>query len=453
MSIFNSLRRAFGFDPDDDEIYLDDEPTSESGRKDDYGQSAPDTPAESLPPDPGQPGITAESIAEEMMTSVVELFNSFQPEFIARCLNPEMQKRLIAEHLTPALLEQIEKLASAERSRIARETAEERADIDADLRRMRERNDELEKRRMLFKDEQLSATRQKRALQERVHDLEAHAEQLEAEKEQLELENRSMSNKLRAASVGGLNLSPELAVSNDSEKHIDNLNKQIDDLAAEISSLGIKLKEANERHDSDTEKITALTAELEGAQNRLNHAEADQAELTELRQQVEDLQAIASQTEKILARAEKQEARLGELKIRLKDAESAFDNVERLMKENKSLRSSLESNRYEYALEMSKLRTELEEMKRAKPKRGRPRKVWPKEDTAENQEATEKPSDKKPPHISAIDELLEGSEWLVAPTPEEVRIPVAEEPSDDFGYKAPPRKNTTFDDTNQLTLF
>ncbi len=453
MSIFNSLRHAFGFDSDDDS-YIDDEPIADSNPESDDTQAGSTVTSATPQQVDEEPAITADTIAQEMMASVVELFNSFQPEFIARCLDPEKQKSMIAQHLSPTLLAKIEEIASAERARIAREAAEERADLDADLRRMRERNDELEKRRMLFKDEQLSATRQKRALQERIHDLEVQTEQLEAEKEQLELENRSMSNKLRAASVGGMNLAPDLINTDDkTQQKLEDLGKKVEELESENAALSQKLKEADDRHVSDTGSITSLTEELNQARSLMKQANAHEEELNELRQQVEDLQEIAAQTEKIVELAEKKEARIAELKIRLKDAENAFENVDRLMKENKSLRSSLESNRYEYALEMSKLRSEIEEMKRAKPRRGRPRKVWAKEENPDDQESNESNQKKKQPHISAIDELIEGSEWLVAPTPEEVRSQLVEEPSDDFGYKAPPRKNTTIDDSNQLTLF
>ncbi len=54
---------------------------------------------------------------------------------------------------------------------------------------------------MRAKQAQLSAERQKRALSERVHDLESKVLKLEADCEQYDLEKKSLMNKLKVASV------------------------------------------------------------------------------------------------------------------------------------------------------------------------------------------------------------------------------------------------------------
>lgn len=406
MSIFSKLRRSFGLDADD-EIFADDEviATEEVAASGHPAVAAPVATQSPIPATKDQ-ALSPQSIAAEMMTSVVELFNSFQPEFIARCLNTDTQKRLIAERMAPALLDKIAAIADAERGKIALAASTEREALDADLRHMRERNEELEKRRAEFKDEQLSAKRQKRALQERIHDLETQTQQLEAEKEQLELENRSMSNKLRVAGVTGA------------------------------------MPEATPAAPAvDTEAIARLEAEIASLRSDAEKKNRHIAELTE----------IVSQTEKIVEAAEKKDARIAELKARIKNGDQTAKDLDRALKENKELRTTLEANRYESALEISKLRNEIEEIKSSKPRRGRPRKQRRPEE--EPEESTTKEDTKATPHISAIDELMDSSEWLVAPTREEVNMSMAEEPSDDFGYKAPARKPLPVDDPNQLTLF
>lgn len=432
MSILNNLRRAFGFVTDDDEMYLDDE---QAAHADSSAPSEPEAKAEPLQaPAPTIPADTdAEAIAAEMMSAVVELFNSFQPDFIAKCLDSDRQKKILAESMAPALRGKIEAIAAAERDRIVREASTERATLDADLRKMRERNAELEKRRMAFKDEQLSATRQKRALQERVHDLETQTEQLAAEKEQLELENRSMANKLRVAGISGPVPAPAPA---ENSEEADRLREEIERLTSENGSLNAELS----RLRDEAEKSAV-------------EASAAQETISQLNNQLADLKDISGKADLLADTLAKKESRIAELKSRIKEAEDAVKTVERLQDENKSLRSTIEANLYEHAAEMSGLRREIEELRTKAPRRGRPRKEREKPGETADTKPTEAKPAKTAPRITAIDELIESSEWLVAPTPEEVRLPVVEEPSDDFGYRAPARKPAPHDDANQLTLF
>lgn len=430
MSILDNLRRAFGFDSEpDDTLYCDDTPADST----DAAPQQQAAPAPEAAPQPGgedaAPGPTeAEAIAADMLAEVVEIFNSFQPEFIARCLDMERQRRLIASSLTPALCGRLSAIASAERARIEAEAAGERATLDSDIRQLRERNAELEKRREAFKDEQLSATRQKRALQERIHDLESQCTQLAADKEQLELENRSMANKLRVASVETPTRPRDTAPDPEAIKERDG-------------------------------RIAALTADLDASKADLARAKADldtaQATLTatgaerdELREQVKTLEQIASHAEKFADIIDKKDARIAEMKTRIKELTDATRRIETLETENKSLRDTIEANLFEHATEMSGLRRELNEMKQAKPRRGRPRKERPAKAQAPETDAAP-----GAPHISAIDELIEGSEWLVAPTPDEIRGETPDSPADDFGYHAPLRAHAPADDSNQLTLF
>ncbi|MBD5347301.1 MAG: hypothetical protein HDR92_09280 [Bacteroides sp.] len=437
MSFFNSFLRALGFESDSSDELDYDNDTSENvvepvAESDTVPETETPTEAPAVTPDQES---DIDAIAADMMASVVQLFNSFQPEFIARCLDTERQQKLIAEHLTPALRGRLAAIAQAERERIVRESADERANINADLKRMRERNTELEERREAFKNEQLSATRQKRAMQGRIHDLETKNEELAAEKEQLELENRSMANKLRVVGVGG-----QIPAS-DSE--------------SETTPTASAQPEKQEPDSELREKLEQLTAANEELTARLTKAEeqhkADTVELEDMREQVAQIQIIAEQAEKVADLVEKKDARIAELKSRVKSAEEAYRTIERLEKENKSLRNTIESNLYEHASQMAGLRQELEETRSKAPRRGRPRKERPEE--ISHPDHDDNVATPKTPRITAIDELLEGSEWLVAPTPDEVRVPVAEDPSDDFGYKAPPRKPVPNDDANQLTLF
>lgn len=457
MSLLNNIRRAFGFVVDDDfaeeEIFRDDE--SSAAHQTVASNPANDKPADdakpetessssdepqSAPAPESSPSTEIESIAADALAEIVALFNSFQPEFIAKCLDPERQQTLLAQSLSPAIKERIAAVVTSEKERMERESAAERNALDADLRKMRDRNTELERRRQAFKDEQLSATRQKRALQERVHDLEEQVKKLEAEKEQFELENRSMANKLRVAGV--------TAGSESTEEP----SAPVPDPAMEEEIA--KLRQALDTHEERRKATDDLVADL---RRRLAEAEAqtpDPAELNTLR----------DETVRLSAEIAKKDARMAEMKERLRQSEDNVKTIHRLEDENRSLRSTIESNLYDHAAQLSELRRQLE-AKENKPRRGRgrPRKQRPEaqQPSESNAELTiENPANDKPSTpstnkttISAIDELIEGHEWLVAPTEEDLKPAPQESTDDDFGYHAPARKPQPHDDINQLTLF
>lgn len=460
MTLLDKMRRAFGFVHDDEtEIFTDDPPSDPADKS--VPADKPDlsdlsdisVPADSS----GQytepstdDSVTA--LASAMLAEVVGLFNSFQPEFIARCLDPDRQQTLLAESLTPALRSALAEMADRERQRIANAAEKERASLDARLKQLTERNEELERRRAEFKDEQLSASRQKRALKERVNDLERQIEKIEGEKEQLELENRSMLNKLRAAAVAETAAqeappSPGSPTTTDTEA----LETARAETARELEASKAEAAKAAENAEALTRDLESARAEAAGTAEKLAAAEADR---DEYRRQVELLQGIAEQAEKFADTVEKRDARIAELKARLKDTENDRKEIDRLAAENRSLRSTIEANLYEHATEMSALRRQMED---SKPRRGRPRKPRPEPvDTtaADALTADDKPkkTSSRQSRITAIDEFIESNEWLMAPSPEELAAK-AEEPSPDFGYHAPAHKATIHDDDSQLTLF
>lgn len=477
MTLFDKMRRAFGLASDDDEseAFRDDLTTTGPCLPDASPVTDPDhdteAPDNNLHSDSTAADDDAADVAAEMMAGVVELFNSFQPEFISKCLDADRQRTLLADSMAPALRQRLAAIIASEKERVCRINSDERAALDADLKKLRERNAELERRRTEFKDEQLSANRQKRALKERVHDLETQVEKLEGEKEQLDLENRSMANKLRASGVTAQQSEAPVPVGTE---ELDKAKREAAENASKLRAIASEHAKAVECNEAMKERCKVADDMIADLRQRLTAAEeaaaasetaAAQArealekaskcnvsreEADELRRQVELLQGIAEQAEKFADVAEKKDARIAELKLCLKEAEKDRLEIARLESENRSLRSTIEANLYEHASEISDLRRRLEE---SKPRRGRPRKPRNDNEAGDKPAETEEKTHKsKQPKISAIDELIESNEWLMAPTPEEL-VPKAEEPSDDFGYHAPVHRTTIHDDSSQLTLF
>lgn len=461
MSLFRKLRRSMGFGSDeDDNILFDDDPATIAGPE------SPQPSAQQPEPEPAPADV--ETIAADIMAGVVELFNSFQPEFIARCLDPMRQQQLLAEQMAPSLKERIASLIDSEKQRAARDAAEERRDLDDDLRRLRERNADLEKRRDELKEDKLSSSRQRRAFKERIHDLESKNEQLAAEKEQLELEVRSMSNRIRAAEV----IAPASAPAPEPASTDDRISELIEKHRAETDALTERLNEAKTKIKDAEERLKAAEKRARDAESKAAEAEKASAGNAANSEETARLAAEVAESRSTIQRLSdsivRKDSRLSEMKAKLAKIDELNRKIEQLEADNRSLKKTIDNNLFEHSTQMSELRRELEE---SKPRRGRPRKKRPAPDDAEVEATTpetkdtpespttatpeeEKPAKPSIPRISAIDEHIEGSEWLVAPTPEELKTPVVvSEPSDDFGYHAPSRSASRADDPNQLTLF
>lgn len=520
MSFITKMRRILGLDDsiEGEPQYLDDVTSNadvdpglllSQSRPD--SSPAPAEPQSIAPVAPVQGEV--ESIAADMLAEVVAIFNAFQPEFIARSLDPARQEALLTEKMTPALKNRLEAIASARREQVDTEARAERVNLDADMKRMRTRNAELERRRTQYMDEQLSAKRQKRALKERITDLEAQITRLNAEKEQLELEKQSMANKIRVASLGAAvdnadapaiaaarkklaeaeaavadatakaesraveaekRLADAAAATEDLKTRCDALMAERDDAVAQsnaATSRAIAAEQDNEalhnaveslkeRCKVADEMISTLRKRVSAAEKKADEISADDRrqeqlakaaniEIDRLRAQVESLRKELEQSAETADAIARKDARINELKARLRDASKVEQTIERLQKENRSLKETIEANLYEHAAQISSLRRELETYN--KPRRGRPRK---ERQASGGTTDGEKPTGRKSPSISAIDELIEGCEWMKAPSPDELKAaPAVHEPSEDFGYRPPAKKPQQPDDTNQLTLF
>ena len=230
MSIFNSFKKALGFpDTYDDENDVDSDDADQAESADETGRPKLDltlpTRAEEVPdsgperkhenashtdevtvgtdrqPESEDNGASTEALASKAFDCVVELFNSIQPDFVKQCLDTEAQRRYITEHIDSSLREALNHATQQAREAGRRQWQAERSRLSSDLDNLRKQYASIKRRSEDFQNAQLSEARQKRALSDRVHDLESQVAALEAEKEQFQIENRSMANKLRASGV------------------------------------------------------------------------------------------------------------------------------------------------------------------------------------------------------------------------------------------------------------
>ncbi len=391
MALFSNIKRAFGFGDDDDEVEYAAEATTV-----DTEAAAPESAPESSDEFTPDPLLTA-----EIFDDVIRVFNDFQPDFIKECLNTEAQRKYVLNSLDAGLRKRIDDTLRLAYESGSKRWESERRTMSDEMGRLKEQYARLEENKKEFKTAQLSAQRQKRALNERVHDLELQVTSLEAEKEQYELENRSMLNKLRVAGVTGQ--APE------------GVNSELEDRLKQLEEENSKLKADNTALNTRVGELTAETADLE-----------------EIHQYIERFESLKK----------KKDNKIAELNAAAKRQASHFEQVEteyktrieNLDKEIERLRKELDHNQYVHAEAEDALRKQIENLTDGAAKDASAAEA----ETAQPAKKR-KPRKAKQPAISAIDELIDSADWLLAPAPEQTKP--AEEKDDDFGYKAPMRKS------------
>lgn len=450
MSIFNSFKKAFGFpDSYDDENDVDNDADNSSEQNDDgrprldltpptrmtddlpepeQGKEAEkpadntgETPAETEP----EPEVDTTALAAKAFDCVVQLFNGIQPEFVRKCLNTDAQRRYIAEHIDSSLRAALEEATASARRRGQQQWQAERNRLSADLDNMKKQYAAIKQQREKFQNAQLSASRQKRALNDRVHDLENQVAALEAEKEQFQIENRSMANKLRASGV----LRDMAAASGAPESDPA--------VAAELE----KTKTALDEQTARAKKLEERTREME-AQIEQQNKERDEME-EEMQKSVAIIDARLANFERI---KKKKDTRITQLMSAVKEADHRISQLENSLMEkqrqldnalaaNASMRSGRRSDHPAGASAHNSVSLEIDDLT-----------VY--EESGDSNDEPQSSSSK----ISAIDDLMDNTDWFVAPDP----IPLKKDPEveEQFGYKEPRlRQNRQIDDDKQPSLF
>lgn len=450
MSIINSLKRALGFPGDfdgdedleaddlNDEDFIDDpdpEPDSaEALTGSDIDLTAEEKPLHDVPDE------EIRSIAEGMFDSVLAYFNSHQPEMVRRCIDIDAQRKLIIENVDADIRTRILALADKACRSGQYRWAEKQQRLGAELMKLKSEYNTVRQQREEYQSAQLSAARQQRALTDRVRSLEAQITQLEAEREQYQLENKSMATRLRSISGGEAPAAPQAPqVVPDPA-----LTEQIEALKGELAGAQREAAEGRER-------IAELTAIVE------ENAASKGVTLTP--EQLEDYQEMEARASELRLLKDRSEARVIELTKELRSTEGTIEQLQKQL-------SQAAQKAEQTAEEMELLRSELEEAKSAKASNlanvtniakttgeapaPRKRKKKSRRRNESGVIAGFETEAAAPVKISAIDELMEDTDWFVAPDP----VPLKKDPEVEeiFGYKEPEKKDRKPDD-RQLTLF
>ena len=431
--------------------------------------------------------VSDPQLPADLFDAIIERFNSFQPDFVARCLNIEAERKYLLESLDKSL-----------RSRVAATAPDAAAEMEslrkrvASLEAQSSTNNELRQENNRLR---LSIERQKRSLLDRINDLENQVARHHKEKENF---FASRHTSLYAIAPGN---SPESPDTESPATPQDNTSTdtQATDPASqnELEQMRALLAEANAREAELTARLKAQEEETARQstlreQLEVKTAISDQMlnslrnELASNRQEYEEtyasqqqaLELIQEQVESFEQIKERMEARIAELKEALKKEKALnqelsatpsiaeenarlIEETSRLNSENSSLRHTIETNLYNQANSEMKLRAEIKELSNrlaemeaaasaseiAKYSDSEPIPSDASYSATINAlaaDAEEKPAAKRRrgrPKKVIIDDDLDNTEWFAS-----------HKDSADFGYHEPPRRPTN-NDANQLTLF
>ena len=333
MSFFKKSLKALGFSEEEEEEY-----TQHTERE---VTASPRTTANTGPAEPAAPAAPTnnggETLPDNLLEHIVELINASLPDFVRTCIDRESEKRYIYEHLGDSFKNYIAELRGQARSTVEQEVAATRQKLEEELAAQRRKTAELEEQKNEIRNAQLSAERQKRALHDKVHDLDNRVATLEAEKEQYELENKSLLNKLKVADVKQHELDEVMSENTRLLGVIQELkNAHADEPAsAEIEELWQQAAQATASLDEAIQKAEVLSGENEALRRLIE--EKEQA-ISEKEQMVEQ---IGSEKSSLLAAYDELKTTNESLQRLIEEKEQAISEKEQMVEQIGSEKSSL----------------------------------------------------------------------------------------------------------------
>ena len=339
MAFFKSIKRAFGFDTeefeDDFPEGIDATVTPLKERMAAVPQQAA-IPAEAAadaeeaevvaPADPpGDDAADEDAVRQLIFRHAVKIINESLPAFISSAIDPLEQEKYLLNALDDGVKQYLSELERRARRSYDDRWAREKNALDGQFETLREKLRKGEEDGAEAKKQQLSAERQKRALSERVHDLEKQVDSLQAENEQYLLENKSLVNKLRICSV--------------QERDSDEAREELNAKTAEIAALKAEIEKLKAEADEQKARLEQLS---EGADQAAATHELSQA-------MVNDLQTRAREA---ATRAEEAAARLAEANGRVSDVSAE-------LAESKALAAQLRSDADAARTQAEELRGQL----------------------------------------------------------------------------------------------
>lgn len=440
MSIFKTIKRGLGFSGDDDTddvLYSDTTETTESAQKSTSATAAPTaTNVEPLKFDPEN--------QNKIFDTVVEVFNQSLPPFLAQSVDREAQIKYLRDALDSGVRDYLDSLVAQAKIYCENRWQQTRESMASELDSIKAKAADIEKKSAEIQQKQLSADRQKRALSERVHDLETQLVKIEAEREQYELENRSLVNRLKVAGVQ---------------------QEDVDSAHTEIERLTSELKHLRENPDAaSAAEIDALKTQIAEMSSAMENMQEEGRVAKEL---LEDLRKNLAASNKRLAESEKQ---LGEANDTIEEYNRELDKKmvevsERMTADAekiKSLKNALAARDAKIeSLQETISENIRKQASREKELQAEIAKLKPHKATVSMvAEADENAVETTAPFISeadlmAVEKSFESEDWFTKNPPAETPSMRQPDENDKFGYQEPRKSRSSEKNHNpsQLSLF
>ncbi len=453
----NSFWRALGFRSHDDDIDdLADCPSAlpiQSSRQaaepddstSDTVTSADDgtqKEGDSCADNPESSGVCAnepESFPLNIFDSLLEVFNEAQPDFIRKCLDMDAQRRYLYNCVDASFRDYILRIKDSARNEACRERDNEHRRMTEEIDSLRVQVKDSGKTTDDLKAMRASADRQKRTFNERIRDLERQLAAAMAEKEQYDFEVKSLMNKLKVQQVQ----QSDVQELDELRTRLADANKQI--TAMNAASAMRETSEAASRREIESlrARVKELTTQLDDAREEEGAAvikeSASESDILLLKMRLAEAEATMKASEQRLVDAE---SKARNLQARLDEAEKALKETSATDTEEKTVSSDIfcfgmpavehHDDESPEKIPAADVVSQPEEQA-PKKRRGRPKKTMPR--------------------ISAIDESMDSTEWLVATPPAGTSVKVAPLCDPAFGYQEPPRKPQPPENDAQMLLF
>ena len=436
MSFFSSLKRGLGFGGDDDD--------DDDGRllADDADEStAPRQPAATPGSNTPAPLEVSDDARLRIFDHVVQVFDSALPDFLARSVDPAAQREYLLTSLDSGLCDYLTSLAEAADARSRAEWEGRQAALTAELDSVRAKSAELERQGADIRQKQLSADRQKRALADRVHDLEATLGKLEAEREQYELENRSLVNRLKVAGVR--------------DADADAARAEIERLRAEVERL--QNAQTAQADEAMTDALRRQVAEMTEGIDALKEQQRVSTEMLE--DQRRRLADSGRELAEAVAARDTAVAGLEDCRRQLDEANALLDGFNELQQKMEEVDRALRSRDAKIKRlkqQVAERDAELEALRCRMTAEVTPAYTAPAADAtpADGSDPEESPAPRiSESELSAMEQTFESEEWFTNTPPADTPSMRPAEDDPDFGYHPPRRRATPPAHPDQLSLF
>ena len=380
MGLFNGLKRALGLSDDYEEE--DDLEGMDSNYRTPYvnpfkkgddtvtdlSSLAPREEASVVVNEPQPVAEVEEKLPDGVFDGIITIINGNLPEFVRDCIDIEKERKAVYVAMGPQFRDYVRNLRRSSLDEARQQWVDERTRLTSKISQTELRAEEAVKKANEIKDRLMSEERQRRAIVERSHDLEARIADLEAQHEQDQLQNKGLLNKVKVMQLKAdeaqkdaeeiTRLSAlvneqrrQLMEANDAEVRMAELSTENENLRADIEELKqkadttaiedeykSKMEVANalinelrstaaakeQEAKALSEKLVVATNEITGLQDDLKAAQEELEIAAEIQEKIEQFEVIKERKDAEIRNLRNQLAQSKDADIAAASANSAL---------------------------------------------------------------------------------------------------------------------------------